>query len=124
MTITEIVRLAEQNPDTVAVGQRAFEGLVERADSDGDFRSALLADPVAALSDHFGREVDSSDVPFYFVDEGGELAVRFEGVEGELTEDQLEAVAGGTSIKIVADLVGFVYAVKRCFDAGVELGRR
>jgi hypothetical protein len=77
---------------------------------DSDFRAALLKDPKAALAEEYGLE------PSFFAkfnvrvvaEEPNELVITIPAAaaEGELTDDQLEAVAGGAAFIAAVGAIG------------------
>ncbi|AEF42692.1 NHLP leader peptide family RiPP precursor [Hoyosella subflava] len=74
--------------------------IVSKAQSDSDFRQALLSDPAAAVSKELGAEWPS-DVSLRVVEETPQevyivLPPAPKG-DGELSDDQLASVAGGGS---------------------------
>lgn len=92
------------NQNLLKVAERVKKVKTEvaaQALQDPDFRAALLKDPKAALAEEYGLE------PSFFakfnvriVAEGeNELVITIPAAsaEGELTDDQLEAVAGGAA---------------------------
>ncbi len=72
--------------------------ILSRADEDGDFRARLIADPKAAISSEVGTTIpDGFDV---VVHEDSATTVHLVlPPSPELTEAEMEAVAGGGSHK-------------------------
>ena len=85
--------------------QKAQERMAEvlsRSVSDVEFRQQLVTNPRAALSAHFGKEIPES-FKIRFVDaQGTPTVVLPEAATGELSEADLEAVAGG----VIPALIG------------------
>ena len=85
--------------------QKAQEKMAEvltRSVSDIEFRQQLITNPRAALSRHFGKEIPES-FQIRFVESNGTPTVVLPDVAtGELSEADLEAVAGG----VIPALIG------------------
>ncbi|AEF42693.1 NHLP leader peptide family RiPP precursor [Hoyosella subflava] len=75
-----------------------IDRVVSKAQSDSDFRRALLSDPAAAVSQELGVEWPS-DVSLRIVEESPqEVCIVLPPApksDAELSEDELAAVAGG-----------------------------
>lgn len=91
--------------DSVHHRQEIEREIIERASEDADYREQLLADPRAALSEYVNGAVpEDADVrvfeetpgSYYFV-----LPAQAAQGNGELTEDMLEAVAGGDWVELL-----------------------
>ena len=95
------------NPERWQKAQERMGEVLSRSASDPSFRQQLLTDPRAALSAHFGKEIPES-FSVRFVDAKGIPTIVLPEVStGELSEADLEAVAGGI-LPLVA--VGWVCA--------------
>lgn len=91
--------LSQFNPEEAALLQR----VLVRSVTDAEFRQQLINDPVSAVTDETGV-IPPSDTVVRFTEkpEGvDELVVLpdFIGENAELTEDELEAVAGGAALE-------------------------
>jgi hypothetical protein len=89
------------------MNQAELRGLADqamtRAAQDAAFREALVADPVPTLESAFGVRI-----PRGIATEGFRSRVRWrfglESLDDELSEDQLEAVAGGACLCVPCSL--------------------
>lgn len=98
MNKTDILQAYTNNPQLVERARDEMQAVLSRSATDAGFRQQLLTDSRSALSSHFGREIpagvnisfieNSADATFVLPDAVDESA--------ELTENELEAVAGGT----------------------------
>lgn len=93
--------------------EQGINEVLSRSATDMEFRKQLLSDPRAALSAHFGREIPET-TNIRFIDAQGTPTVVLPDVSpsGELSEADLEAVAGGLAPLAIAGwvAVGFVAA--------------
>ena len=72
--------------------------ILSRADEDGDFRARLIADPRAAISSETGATIpDGFDIVVH--EDSATTAHLLLPPSPELTEAEMEAVAGGGSHK-------------------------
>jgi hypothetical protein len=84
------------------------EQAVRRAESDAGFRAALIADPVPTIERSFGAAPPGgTDVERLRDGLGAYFGAA--GAEGQLSDEQLQAVAGGWSF---LDLVKFLWPDK------------
>ena len=100
------------NPERWQKAQDRLTEVLTRSATDAEFRQQLLTDPRAALSSHFGKEIPES-FKIRFVDaQGTPTIVLPEVATGELSEADLEAVAGGIVPLVAAGwfAAGFVCA--------------
>ena len=118
MNTTELYAFAESHPDAVAQGQEAIQSMLRRSATDWDFRQALLADPRAAIAEATGTEVPES-VSLVFVENKADATLvlpDYVDPNAELSEEDLEAVAGG-------DIATGIVLIATIFAAGVIVGR-
>ena len=116
MNTSEAIQIVESDPTIVAKGEQAMRDLMLRASTDLDFRSKLLTDPRAALSEFSGVEIpDSVDVQFIENDADATFVLPDPiDPEAELSPEELEAVAGGVSdvtvsvLSIIASLASII----------------
>ena len=72
--------------------------ILDRASEDGDFRAHLIADPKAAISSEIGMDIPAGfDVHVY--EDGATTAHLVLPPSSELTEGEMESLAGGGSHK-------------------------
>lgn len=76
--------------------EQGISEVLNRSATDMEFRKQLLSDPRAALSAHFGREIPAT-TELRFIDPQGTPTVVLPDLatSGELSEGELETVAGG-----------------------------
>lgn len=90
--------------------QQAVDAILKRAQSDKDFRELALSDPRAAIKQEAGLELPSDFNIRTVATEGADMTVvipDFEDPNAELSDDDLENVAGGSWCGVdcgVADL--------------------
>jgi Nitrile hydratase, alpha chain len=75
------------------------ERLVDRAERDDEFRARLLSDPKAAISEELGVEIPRS-LTIRVIEEGPSeviMALPAKAAAGELSEEQLVSVSGGST---------------------------
>jgi hypothetical protein len=79
--------------------RRALQSILDRAGTDPDFRNRLLNDPRDAIFETFGVMIPANfRIKFIERDPGVDALVVLPDVvnpSGELSDDQLETVAGG-----------------------------
>ena len=80
--------------------QQALQAVLDRATTDAAFRRRLLADPRAAILDGFGVTIPLGfNVRFIEKEAGIDALIVLPDLrcpEGELSDQDLDAVAGGT----------------------------
>ena len=125
MTNEEIQRFAEENPEAARKGQEQIQEVLERSATDWEFRQKLLSNPRKAIADHTGQ--DLVDIPqtidLVFVENEADATVVLPDPidpEAELSEGELEEVAGGTDVA-AGVVVGVTYGVVTV-AAGVAAG--
>ena len=99
---------AKEHPEEAKKAQEQFQAILRRSATDWDFRQALLNDPAAAVAEFTGEETpDSFDL--VFVENKADATIvlpDYVDPDGELSDDDLEAVSGGDVL-----LVGTVILV-------------
>lgn len=95
------------NVEEQYVAKRAelWQNLVNRAAADADFRAALKEDPRGTLENEFGISIPE-DARISVLEESPDeqyivLPPRLVGDNGALSEEELEAVAGGWHITLL-----------------------
>ena len=116
MNAIEARRYAQENPEAAQQAQQAMQALLSRSATDLDFRNRLLADPSAAIAEHTGQASGTANV--VFVENTADATIVLPDFVGdaELSEEELEAVAGGTDI-VTGVLVGILI-----LEAGIAVG--
>ncbi len=80
--------------------------LIAKAQADQAFRQALLSDPKATIEKELGGSLSES-VSIKVVEETADtLYLVLPAAEGELSEDALDAVAGGISMPTIQRRIG------------------
>ena len=102
MNQIETYRYAAAHPEEAAAAKETYQSMLARSATDLDFRQRLLADPAAAVAEFTGREVpDAFNVSF--IENRADATIvlpDYIDPSAELSEDELEAVAGGSEIGI------------------------
>lgn len=116
MQINELVQATTNDPVAYERGQREMERILQRSAVDRAFRDALLENPRAAFAEFAG--VDVSAVPesfnLKFIENTADATIVLpDPVDraAELTDGELEAVAGGATPLLmgVALVTGVAY---------------
>jgi hypothetical protein len=116
MQISELVQTTTSDPVAYERGQREMERILQRSAVDREFRNALLDNPRAAFAEFAG--VDVSVIPesfnLKFIENSADATIVLpDPVDpaAELTEGQLEAVAGGATPLLmgIAFVTGVAY---------------
>ena len=94
MNNTEQYRLDQGRSDHA----QALTAVLTRSATDTEFRTRLLSDPRAAIEEATGRDVPA-DMDIRFVENDGFATIVLPDFAGsELSDNQLEAVAGGDKL--------------------------
>lgn len=118
--------MIQQNPELVADGQRRMQAVLARSATDREFRQKLITTPRVAIAEFAG--VDVSVVPASFDDvkfienTAGVTVVLPDLLDAEsaLSEQQLEAVAGGS--ELVFGLLALGVGIAALYYAGKSDG--
>ena len=85
--------------ETKANAEKNLQSIIDKAREDASFKEALIADPVAAIEEFSGQSIPTKGRELVVVDQSDPTKVYLnlphDPNELELTEEELEAVAGG-----------------------------
>jgi hypothetical protein len=121
ITVTEINEAARTSPELVHEGEETLQAILARSATDRDFRGRLLADPRTAVAELTGRGVNES-FNVVFVENTADVTIVLpDPVDpaAELSEADLEAVAGGatpvvvTVLSVIASAIALTRAIAR-----------
>ena len=97
MNAAQAYQYAQDHPEEAKKAQEQFQALLSRSATDWDFRQALLNDPRATVGE-FTDEPVPNTFDIVFVENKADATIvlpDYEDPNGELSEEDLEAVAGG-----------------------------
>jgi hypothetical protein len=119
MNTSTATQVASAHPELAREYSEKLRGALVRSATDRGFRQKLLSDSKAALSEYTG--VGVTDVNIVFIENNADATIVLPdavGSESELSERELEVVAGGTDpcvgtiiLSIVAIATGVVEAI-------------
>jgi len=99
MNIQETAQAYAKNPGYAAEAQEKYTELLSRSATDREFRNKLITNPRAAIAEFSGHEVSES-FNVAFVENTADATIVLPDLvssETELSEEELETVAGGTT---------------------------
>ena len=131
MKTQDIIRTQQAEPGLVKKGEEVLQAVLERSATDATFRQELLANPRQAIGSHFGKDADSMPQNFNvkFIENTANATVvlpDFVDEAAELSEEELETVAGGTTpgcavasvvLSVVASAIALSRATEKLYDA-------
>jgi hypothetical protein len=91
--------------------QKMYSEIVQKAWEDAEFKKELVANPVATIEKLLGKKLNLPEGKTLVIrDQTDESAVYINipskpQIDAELSEEQLEMVAGGVSIKEIFDTI-------------------
>jgi hypothetical protein len=125
MTLIEQVATHQSNPQVAAFAEKTFQRLLERSSTDLEFRSKLLTDSRAALSEFIGAPLPESFNVAFVENKANYTIVLPQAIDtaAELSEQDLENVAGGalplilvaSSMNCVASALGVAATLVEIF---------
>jgi hypothetical protein len=102
MTRSDTIQTYRANPGQAREAQEQLQNLLARSATDMDFRHKLLNDPRATVAEFTGHDVPES-VSFRFIENKADATFVLPNPvssEAELSETELETVAGGIAFTI------------------------
>jgi len=124
MSMQITTQALRNDPALAEYGQNALQDVLTRATTDRAFRDLLIADPRGAVAEFSGKPV--SEVPEFlatvaFVENTASATIVLPDAvdpEAELSESELEAVAGGVTPAAIAYLgaIAVGVAVGKCIS--------
>lgn len=117
MDLKAAVKAYQENPERAQAVERKMQELLARSATDVVFRKKLLNDPHAALAEFTGRPVDSK-VNIVFVENKADATVVLPPAvdpAAELSEQELEAVAGGIS-PVLTVIASVLWSIAETID--------
>jgi hypothetical protein len=103
MNIQEVVQTLAHDPEAAQRGSEKLNQILSRSATDSAFRQKLLTDPRAAIAEFAGKPV--ADLPIVFVENTADATfVLPDAIDPamQLSEEELQAVAGGSSPGCIA----------------------
>jgi len=99
MNIKERAQSYSKNPTYAAAAQEKYTELLNRSATDREFRDKLVKNPRAAIAEYSGHEVSQSFNVVFVENKADATIVLPDPVSSatELSEEELETVAGGTT---------------------------
>jgi hypothetical protein len=122
MDLTTIREYAE-NPAFIAGGEAKMQEILGRSATDVDFRRKLVDSPRAALAEALGGEVPESFDVRFIENRASATIVLPDYIDdaAQLSEEQLEAVAGGSEpISTTVITIGVLGAIAAGITLGIE----
>lgn len=99
--------------------QQLFQSVIEKAWEDAAFKQELIANPVETIEKFSGAKLNIEEGKTFVVRDQSDnstvyinIPAKQEMEDAELNEEQLEAVAGGTSI---IDIIRLPWPPEGCF---------
>ena len=122
MNVQEITRKYAADPAAIGRAQEHMGQLLARSATDREFRTKLLTDPRAAMSEFTGREVPDSFNVRFVENKADVTLVLPDPVDpaAEISEAELAVVAGGVTTSLVCSALAIVAATLWAWDEFVE----
>lgn len=113
MNVQQVAQTFAQNPDAVRQTQETMQGVLSRSATDMAFRAQLLSDPRSAIASYTGREAGEGFNVKFIENKAAATIVLPNAVDAnaELSEGELEAVAGGIVPLLAAGIAVGVFTI-------------
>ena len=121
MNTQELSYFARTHQQVAADSQSKLNELLRRSTTDEAFRQQLKADPAPILAEHFGASFEGHEIAF--IENEADVTIVLPDpvdVAAELSEEELEAVAGGVTTSPVCSFIATVAATLWAWDEFVE----
>ena len=117
-----------ENGDANEASQGFITEVLHRSTTDLDFRQKLLSDPTAAITEFLGRG-PARPINIVFVENHSDATIVLPdpvGPAAELSEEELEMVAGGVSsdpvsTTVIASVIGVAASVAGVIASGLAV---
>ena len=119
MNINAAAQAYATNPDFKQQVDKTMQDLLARSATDQEFRHKLLTDAPTALREFSGRDVPAA-AKVVFIENKADATIvlpDFIDPEAELSEAELEAVAGGTSPCVLSIAVSVLWIAAEVIEA-------
>ncbi|HET7584242.1 MAG TPA: hypothetical protein VFK13_05005 [Gemmatimonadaceae bacterium] len=127
MDFSTAVEALRADPTLAEKGRERYQALLARSATDMAFRQQLLSDPRAALAEFSGANAsDMTPMNIVFIENKADVTIVLpDPVDPaqELSEQELEAVAGGTILLTITAAVGGALLSAGAVTVAYELGK-
>lgn len=122
MNTSNIQQILAANPAVAKEAEDRMQAMLVRSATDMDFRAKLLSDPRAAIAEFTGHELPAGYRVKFVENKAHATIVLPAAVDtaAELSENELEAVAGGTLPYVIVATVALAYAAYEGYEDGAS----
>lgn len=128
MDVSQAIRAFRDDPALAKDGQDQYRALLARSATDMAFRKQLLTNSRAAIAEFAGKNVvDVAPMNVVFIENKADATIVLpDPVESatELSEDELQTVAGGTIVTTIIIAVESAILSAETVSIAYELGKR